>query len=36
MKKLITVVCCTAMMFSTAMTAHAAETLDLDYIETAI
>ncbi len=36
MKKLITVVCCTAMMFSTAMTAHAAETLDLDYIETEI
>ena len=36
MKKIITAICCTAMMFGTAMTAHAAETLDRDYIESEI
>ena len=36
MKRLITVVCCTALMFSTGMTAHTAEMLDRDYIETEI
>lgn len=33
MKKILTAICCTAMMFGTAMTASAAETLDRDYIE---
>ena len=36
MKKTITAICCTAMMFGTAMTAHAAEVLDRDYIESEI
>lgn len=33
MKKIETAICCTAMMFGTAMTVHAAKTLDRDYIE---
>ena len=36
MKKLITAICCTTMMFGTAMTAYAAEILDRDYIESEI
>ena len=36
MKRLITAVCCTALMFGTSMTAYAAEILDRDYIETEI
>ena len=36
MKKIVTAICCTAMMFGTAMTAHAAEMLDRDYIEAEI
>lgn len=36
MKKLITAICCTAMMFGTAMTAYAVENLDRDYIESEI
>ena len=36
MKKILTAICCTAMMFGTSMTAHATETLDRDYIESEI
>jgi len=36
MKKILTAICCTAMMFGSAMTAHAAEILDRDYIESEI
>lgn len=36
MKKIVTAICCTAMMFGTAMTAHAAEVLDRDNIEAEI
>ena len=36
MKRLITAVCCTALMFGTNMTAYAAEMLDRNYIETEI
>ncbi len=36
MKKIITAICCSAMMLGTALTAHAAETLDRDYIESEI
>ena len=36
MKKIVTAICCTAIMFATAMTAHAAENLDRDYIESEI
>ena len=36
MKKIITAICCTAMMFGTAMTTYAAEILDRDYIESEI
>ena len=36
MKKIVIAICYTAMMFGTAMTAHATETLDRDYIESEI
>ena len=36
MKRIITAVCCTALMFGTNLTAHATEMLDRDYIETEI
>lgn len=36
MKGILTTICCTALMFSTAMTASAAEMLDRDYIESEI
>ena len=36
MKIIITAICCTAMMFGTAMTTNAAEILDRDYIESEI
>ena len=36
MKKFLTAICCTAMMFGKTMTAHAAEMLDRDYIESEI
>jgi len=36
MKKIITALCCTALMFGTSLTAYATEMLDRDYIETEI
>lgn len=36
MKKILTAICCTAMMLGTSITAYAAEILDRDYIESEI
>ena len=36
MRKIITAICCTALMFGTSLTANAAETLDRNYIENEI